>query len=479
MATLASFLLLVLTALPHTRAFTRNQLHTKARTQGVKTLRQAWGPDWELQDETIALHGGWAPDPATTARAVPVYRTAPYQFRSSEEAAKLFALAELGNIYTRLMNPTTDVLEKRMALLEGGPELGGLAVASGTNAAFYAIINVAQAGDNIVAAQQLYGGTYTQFNDILPSLGIEVRFVDVNDPAAFAKAADGKTRAFFCETVANPSLDVADLDAISAAAHQLGLPLIVDDTFTTPALLKPFEHGADVVVNSLTKWTGGHGTGVGGIVIDSGKFDWGKGKHPLYTEPDTSYGGLRWGLDLPEPLAPLAFILRMRTVPLRNLGGCISPDNAWMFLQGIETLHGRMDRHCANAATVAEYLSGHPKVEWVRFPGLKDDPMHALQSKYLQGKGGPLVVFGIKGGKAAGQKFIDHLKLFSHVANVGDCKSLAIHPASTTHSQLSEEQQKAGGISPELVRLSVGIEHPADIVKDLEQALEAVSDMNE
>ena len=308
------------------------------RSSPVKTALRAWGPDWELEPESTCIHGGWAPDPATTARAVPVYRTGPYQFESTEKAAKLFALAELGNIYSRIMNPTTDVLEKRMALLEGAPELGGLGVASGTNAAFYSIINLAQAGDNIVSARNLYGGTYTQFKDILPTLGITVKFVDSNSPAAFAAAADEKTRAFFTETVSNPALDVADIKAISEEAHKIGLPLIVDDTFTTPYLCKPFDHGADIICHSLTKWTGGHGTAIGGIVIDKGTFDWSTGKHPLFTEPDTSYGGLRWGIDLPEMLAPLAYILRMRTVPLRNLGGCMSPDNAWMALQGIETL---------------------------------------------------------------------------------------------------------------------------------------------
>ena len=317
------------------------------RSSPVKTALRAWGPDWDLQPESTCIHGGWAPDPATTARAVPVYRTGPYQFESTEKAAKLFALAELGNIYSRIMNPTTDVLEKRMALLEGAPELGGLGVASGTNAAFYSIINLAQAGDNIVSARNLYGGTYTQFKDILPTLGITVKFVDSNSPKAFAEAADDKTRAFFTETVSNPALDVADIKAISDEAHKLGLPLIVDDTFTTPYLCRPFDHGADIICHSLTKWTGGHGTAIGGIVIDKGTFDWSTGKHPLFTEPDTSYGGLRWGIDLPEMLAPLAYILRMRTVPLRNLGGCMSPDNAWMALQGIETLPMRMEKHCA------------------------------------------------------------------------------------------------------------------------------------
>ena len=374
------------------------------------------------------------------------------------------------------MNPTTHVLESRVAQLEGGHPLAGLALASGTSAVFYAIINLAQAGDNIVSARNLYGGTYTQFNDILPTLGIEVRFVDSNDPNAFAEAADEKTRAFFCETVSNPALEVADLEAISTLAHERNLPLVVDSTFSTPYLTKPFDHGADIVVSSLTKWLGGHGTGVGGIVVDKGGFNWASGAHPLYDTPDTSYGGLRWGHDLPEALAPLAFKLRMLTVPLRNLGACLSADNAWMFLRGIETLSLRMERHCENALKVAEHLERHEKVAWVRYPGLSSDPMYELQKKYIKGKGGPMVVFGIKAddGKAAGQTFIDSLQLHSHVANVGDCKSLAIHPATTTHSQMSPEAQAAGGITPELVRLSVGIESIDDILADIDQALEKI-----
>ncbi len=422
--------------------------------------------------ETICLHGGQQPDPTTLSRGVPVYRTSSYVFKNTEHAANLFALKELGNIYTRLMNPTTDVLEKRVALLEGAHEMAGLGVASGTSGIFYAIVNLAQAGDNIVSARNLYGGTYTQFNDILPKLGIEVRLVDSNDPANFAAAIDGKTRALFCETVSNPALEIADLDAIGAIAKDNGIPLIVDSTFSTPYLTNPLNHGADIVVHSLTKWFGGHGTGIGGVVVDSGRFNWGAGKHSLYDEPDTSYHGIRWGHDLPEPLAPLAFILRMRTVPLRNLGACIAPDNAWMFLQGIETLPLRMEQHCRNAKAVAEHLKGHKLVEWVRFPGLEDDPQYEKNVKYLRGKGGSMVVFGIKGGSEAGSKFINNLKLLSHLANVGDAKSLAIHPATTTHSQLSEEQQAAGGITPELVRLSVGIEHIDDILADIDQALE-------
>lgn len=421
--------------------------------------------------ETLCIHGGYQPDPVTLSRAVPVYRTSSYQFKSTEHAANLFALKELGNIYTRLMNPTTEVLEKRVALLEGAPELGGLGISSGTSAIFYSVINLAQAGDNIVSARNLYGGTYTQFNDILPTLGITVKFVDSNDPENFARAIDSKTRALFCETVSNPALEVADLEAIAKIAHSHGIPLIVDSTFSTPYLTRPIEFGADIVVHSLTKWLGGHGVGIGGIVVDSGKFNWAGGKHPLYDIPDNSYHGLRWGHDLPEPLRPLAFILRMRTVPLRNLGACISPDNSWMFLQGIETLPLRMERHCENALAVARYLASDKRVQWVRYPGLPTDPMYELNKKYLRGKGGSIVVFGIKGGKAAGSKFIDSLKLFSHLANVGDARSLAIHPATTTHSQLNEEQQRAAGITPELIRLSIGIEHIDDILEDLDQAL--------
>jgi O-acetylhomoserine (thiol)-lyase len=425
--------------------------------------------------ETLCLHGGTQPDPTTLARGVPIYRTSSYVFKSAEHAANLFALKELGNIYTRLMNPTTDVLEKRVALLEGGPELGGLGVASGTAGVFYSIINLAQAGDNIISARNLYGGTYTQFHDILPTLGVTVKFVDSNEPRNFARAIDDKTRALFCETVSNPASEITDLEAVARVAHDRGIPLVVDSTFSTPYLTRPLDHGADIVVHSLTKWFGGHGTGIGGVVVDGGKFNWAGGKHPLYTTPDTSYHGLRWGIDLPDPLRPLAFILRMRTVPLRNLGACISPDNSWMFLQGIETLPLRMERHCENALAVARHLKSHPKIEWVRFPGLEEDPMFALSRKYLRGKGGAMVVFGIKGGKEAGRKFIDALRLFSHLANVGDAKSLAIHPATTTHSQLDEGQQREAGITPEMVRLSVGIEHIDDILADLDQALAAIA----
>jgi len=426
-----------------------------------------------MRFDTICLHGGQQPDPTTLSRAVPVYRTSSFVFKSTEHAANLFALRELGNIYTRLMNPTTDVLEKRVALLEGAPEMGGLGVASGTAGVFYSVINLASAGDNIVSARNLYGGTYTQFNDILPSLGIKVKFVDSNNPQNFADAIDDKTRALFVETVSNPALEVVDLEKVAKVARDHGIPLIVDATFSTPYLTKPLEFGADIVVHSLTKWFGGHGTGIGGVVVDSGRFKWGAGKHPLYDNPDASYHGLRWGHDLPAPLAPLAFILRMRTVPLRNLGACIAPDNSWFFLQGIETLPLRMEKHCANANAIAKHLKAHKAVEWVRFPGLSDDPYFDLNKKYLHGKGGSMVVFGIKGGAAGGKKFIESLAIFSHLANVGDAKSLAIHPATTTHSQLNEEQQRGAGITPELVRLSIGIEDPADLIEDIDQALAA------
>ncbi|MGB0603480.1 MAG: O-acetylhomoserine aminocarboxypropyltransferase/cysteine synthase family protein [Candidatus Latescibacterota bacterium] len=421
-----------------------------------------------MKFETLCLHAGQEPDPTTLSRAVPLHRTSSYVFKNTEHAANLFGLKELGNIYTRIMNPTQDVLEQRVSALDGG--MASLALASGTSGIFYSVINLCQAGDEIVAANDLYGGTYTQFNDILPQFNIKANFVDPKDPENFAKAITPKTKMLYCETVGNPALNIADISAIADVAHAHGLPLVVDSTFTTPYLQRPIEHGADIVIHSLTKWLGGHGTGIGGIVVDSGKFDWQSDKFPLMVEPESSYHGVRWAYDL-GPLSPLAFILRMRVVPLRNLGACISPDNAWSFLQGIETLPLRMDRHCDNALAIAKHLQGHSAVEWVRFPGLEGDPSYALNEKYLDGKGGSVVVFGIKGGAAAGSKFIDELGLFSHLANVGDAKSLAIHPATTTHSQLGEEQQLAGGITPELVRLSIGLENAADLVEDIDQAL--------
>jgi O-acetylhomoserine (thiol)-lyase len=417
--------------------------------------------------ETLCLHAGQQPDPATTARGVPLHRTSSYVFKSSKHAADLFALKEMGNIYTRIMNPTQDVLEQRIAALEGGA--AALALSSGTSAVYYTIINICQAGDEIVSASNLYGGTYTMFDCILPQFGIHTHFVDSADPERFDRAITEKTRAVYIETIGNPALDFTDISAIAEIAQRHHLPLIVDATFTTPYLLKSIEYGADIVVNSLTKWMGGHGTGIGGIVVDSGKFDWQDPKFNLFNEPDPSYHDIRYAHDLGD-MNPIAFILRMRLVPLRNLGACISPDNAWMFLQGLETLPLRMQRHCENAAEVARFLKAHPKVAWVRYPGLTDDPTYPVASRYLKNGFGGMVVFGIKGGLEAGRQFVDSLKLFSHLANVGDAKSLVIHPASTTHSQLSEEQQRDGGLMPDLVRLSIGLENIDDIKKDLDQA---------
>ncbi len=421
--------------------------------------------------ETLCLHAGQQPDAATTARGVPVHRTSSYVFKSTEHAANLFALKELGNIYTRIMNPTQDVLEQRVAALEGGA--AALALASGTSAVYYSIINICSAGDEVVSANNLYGGTYTMFDALLPQFGIQVKFADPRDPLSLETAISGKTRAIFVETIGNPLLEVTDIGAVSEIAHKHNLPLIVDATFTTPHLLKSIEYGADIVVNSLTKWMGGHGTGIGGIVIDSGKFDWTDPKFRLYNEPDASYHGIRYAQDLGD-LNPIAFIMRMRLVPLRNLGACISPDNAWMFLQGLETLPLRMQRHCENAMSAAHFLKTHSKVNWVRYPGLEDDPTFPVAGKYLGNGFGGMVVFGIRGGLEAGSKFVDNLKLFSHLANVGDAKSLVIHPSSTTHSQLSEAQQKTGGLTPDLVRLSIGLEHIDDIIGDLEQAFAKV-----
>lgn len=417
--------------------------------------------------ETLCLHAGQEPDPTTTARGVPVHRTSSYVFKSTEHAANLFGLKELGNIYTRIMNPTQDILEQRIAALEGG--VAALALSSGTSAVYYSIINICSAGDEVVSANNLYGGTYTMFDCILPQFGIQVKLVDPLIPKNFEAAITDKTRAIFIETIGNPVLEFSDIGAIADIAHNKNLPLIVDATFTTPYLLKSIEYGADIVVNSITKWIGGHGSGIGGVVIDSGRFDWKDPKFKLYNEPDPSYHGIRYAHDLGD-LNPVAFIMRMRLVPLRNLGACISPDNAWIFLQGIETLPLRMQRHCDNATRVAQYLKTHPQVEWVRYPGLEDDPTYPVASRYLKKGFGGMVVFGIKGGLAAGSKFVDSLKLFSHLANVGDAKSLVLHPSSTSHSQLSEEQQKAAGLTPELIRLSIGIENIDDIVGDLEQA---------
>ena len=422
--------------------------------------------------ETNCLHAGYHNAESTTkSHAAPLYRTTSYRFDSTEHANNLFTLKELGNIYTRLMNPTTDILEQRVAALDGGA--AALALSSGTSAAFYSIINLAKEGDEIVSANNLYGGTYTQFNDILPSMGITVKMVDPLDPENFANAITEKTKAIYCEVVGNPLLDLVDLQAIGNIAHANGIPLIVDATFSTPALCRPLEHGADIVVHSLTKWLGGHGTIIGGIVVDSGKFDWTTGKHPLLSDPEPSYWNTSFANDLGD-LAPLAYILRMRLIPLRNLGACISPDNSWQAIQGIETLPLRMERHSENGLAVAKHLQNHEKVDWVRHPSLEGDPSYELAQKYMPNGSGGMVVFGVKGGSEAGRKFIENLQLFSHLANVGDARSLAIHPASTTHSQLSEEQQLNVRITPDLVRLSVGIEHIQDILEDIDQALAAI-----
>ncbi|MBS1371940.1 MAG: O-acetylhomoserine aminocarboxypropyltransferase/cysteine synthase [Lentisphaeria bacterium] len=418
--------------------------------------------------ETLAVHAGQEIEPGTRARAVPVYRTTAYSFRDSQHGADLFALKESGNIYARLMNPTNDVLEKRIAQLEGGA--AALSLASGTAAIYFTLTNILKQGDELVSANNLYGGTFTQFDAILPQQGIKVNFAPVNDFEATEAAIGERTRALYIETVGNPGLDVADIERYAALARKHHLPLIVDATFTPPTLLRPIEHGADIVIHSLSKWIGGHGTGIGGIVTDAGKFDWSDPKFALYNEPDRGYHGLRFAHDLGE-LNRLAFILRLRTVGLRNQGPTLAPDAAWLFLQGVESLPLRMERHSANAKKAAEFLSTHPKVAWVRYPGLPGDPSHELARKYLPDGAGGMVVFGVRGGSAEGIRLVDNIRLFSILANVGDAKSLIIHPASTTHSQLPDEAQREAGLSPELVRLSIGLEHIDDIIGALDDAL--------
>ncbi len=424
--------------------------------------------DKKYKFETLALHGGQEVEPTTGSRGVPVYRTSSFVFRDAAHGADLFALKEPGNIYSRIMNPTQDVLEQRVALLEKGA--AALCLASGTSAIYNTIINICRQGDEIVAASNLYGGTYTMFDAILPQFGITAKFVSHDRPEAFEEAITDKTRVIFLETIGNPSLGVPDFEKIAAVAKKHKLPLVVDNTFATPALFNPIEHGADIVVHSLTKWMGGHGTAIGGVVVDAGKFDWSDKKFALYNEPDSGYGGLRFAHDLGDA-NHLAFIMRLRLIPLRNLGACISPDNAWMFLQGIETLPLRIERHSENAQAVAEFLRGHPKVDWVRYPGLPEDPGHEIAKKYLRRGFGGMVVFGIKGGHEAGVKLIDSIELFSHLANVGDAKSLILHPSSTSHSQLDEDQQEAAGLDPGLIRLSIGLEHIDDIIGALKKAL--------
>ena len=424
-----------------------------------------------MKFDSKLIHAGWDSDADSEGSiTVPIYKTTAYQFNDTEHAASLFALKEFGNIYSRLGNPTVGALEARLTALEDGAM--SVALSSGTSAVMYSLINIMSQGDNFVTANQLYGGTYTMFDNILPEYGIDSKKVDITDLTAVENAIDEKTRAIYCETITNPGLVVADISGLGEIAKSKGIPLIVDATFTTAAICKPFDFGADIVVYSLTKWMSGHGRVIAGAVIEKGGFDWGNGNFPLYDKPDTSYGGMRWGHDLGD-LSNVAYSLRLRTVPLRNLGASMSPETAFEVMSGLETLSLRMDRHCENAIKAAEYLSNHELVEWVRFPGLKDDPAYDLSKKYLKGTGGTMVVFGIKGGKDSGQKFIDNLKMFRHVANVGDTRSLAIHPASTTHSQLDDEQLIAAGSPAELVRLSIGIEDVDDIIEDLSQALES------
>ncbi len=418
--------------------------------------------------ETLAIHAGQEIDPTTFSRAVPLYQTSSYGFRDSEHAANLFALKEFGNIYTRLMNPTTDVLEKRLAALEGG--VGALATASGQAAITFSILNIAGAGDHIVSASSLYGGTYNLFANTLPKLGIEVAFVNSDQPENFRAAINERTKAIYAETVGNPGGNVLDIEAVAAIAHEHGIPLIVDNTFPSPYLLRPIEHGADIVVHSATKFIGGHGTSIGGIIVDGGTFDWTQNdKFPGLTQPDPSYHGLVYT----DALGPLAYIIKARVQLMRDLGAPISPFNAWLLLQGLETLHLRMERHSENALQVAQYLEQHADVEWVSYPGLSSHASHELAQKYLPKGTGAILTFGIRGGAEAGRKLIGNVKLFSHLANVGDSKSLIIHPASTTHQQLTEEQQLTAGVNPELIRLSVGTENIRDLLGDLEQAIAA------
>ncbi|HLK54991.1 MAG TPA: O-acetylhomoserine aminocarboxypropyltransferase/cysteine synthase [Chthonomonadaceae bacterium] len=423
----------------------------------------------QLRFDTLAVHGGQIPDPTTTARAVPIYQTTSYVFRDTEHAANLFSLQELGFIYTRLMNPTQDVFEKRMALLEGGA--GAMATSSGQAAQALAILNIVHAGDEFVSATSLYGGTYNQFHYTFPKMGINVHFVDPKDPENFRKAITPKTRLIYAETVGNPKLDTIDIEAVAQVAHEAGLPLMIDNTMPSPALVNPIKWGADIVVHSATKFIGGHGTSIGGIIVDSGKFDWSNGKFPQFTEPDPSYHGLVL-MDLPEPLRSIAYILKVRLQMMRDIGACVSPFNAFLFLQGLETLHLRMERHSQNALKVAQFLQTHPQVAWVNYPGLPDHPSYATASKYHKGgMYGGILGFGLKGGMEAGKKFIDSLNIFSLLANIGDAKSLAIHPASTTHQQLTDVEQIATGVTPDYVRLSIGIEDVNDLLTDLDQAL--------
>ncbi len=428
---------------------------------------------WKLA--TLCLHGGQVPDPTTNSRALPLYQTTSYVFNDSDHAARLFGLQEFGNIYTRLMNPTTDVLEKRLALLEGGS--AALATASGQAAESLAVMNLCHAGQNIVASTSLYGGTYNLFHYTLPKFGINVKFVDQSDPENFRKAIDKDTKALFMETIGNPRLDVPDFDAISKIAHENGLPVIVDNTLASPALCRPFEHGADVVIHSCTKFIGGHGTSIGGIIVEKGDFPWDNGKFPGLTEPDPSYHGMKFFETFGG--MKIAYILKARVELLRDLGPAMSPFNAWMFLQGLETLHLRMKAHSENTIAVAKFLQSHSKVSWVNYTGLENHPSYKLGKKYLPNGCGAIMGFGVKGATDKqqsdnGRKVIDSVKLFSHLANVGDSKSLIIHPSTTTHQQLSVAEQKASGVTPDFIRLSIGTEDSADIINDLKQALDQI-----
>jgi O-acetylhomoserine (thiol)-lyase len=423
--------------------------------------------DTKLKIETLALHGGQDADPTTGSRAVPIYQTTSYQFKDTEHAANLFGLKEFGNIYTRLMNPTTDVFEKRIALLDGG--VGALAVASGQSAITLALLNIAQAGDEIVSADNLYGGTYNLFHYTFSRLGITVKFVKSNDLDALQKAITPKTKAIYAESIGNPKLDIADIEGIANVAHKNGIPFVLDNT-VSPYLLRPIDFGVDIVVYSATKFIGGHGTSLGGVIVDSGKFDWTNGKFPLIADPDPSYHGINF-VEALKPNGNIAYIIKARVALLRDLGPALSPFNAFLFLQGLETIHLRLPRHSENALAVAGFLEKHPKVNWVNYPGLKSSPEQKRVKKYLPKGAGAIIGFGIKGVVEAGKKFIESLELISHLANVGDAKTLAIHPATTTHQQLSAEEQLATGVTPDFIRLSIGIEHIDDIIADIDQAL--------
>lgn len=416
---------------------------------------------------TRALHAGYDPDPSTHARAVPIYQTTSFTFDDSAHAAALFGLQQFGNIYTRIMNPTTDVLEQRVASLEGG--VAALAVASGQAAQFLAISSLLEHGDHLVASSTLYGGTYTQFDVSFRKFGYDVTFVEPDDPENFRKAIKPNTKAVYGETISNPRGNVLDIAAVAKIAHEANLPLVIDNTFASPYLCRPIEHGADIVLHSLTKFIGGHGTSIGGIIVDAGKFDWSKSAHPQLNQPSAAYHGMNFS----ETFGAIAFIIRARVEGLRDMGPCLSPFNAFQFIQGIETLGMRMDRHVSNALAVAKHLESHPLVSWVKYPGLEANPYHALAKKYMPKGAGAVFSFGLKGGYDAGKKFVDSLRVFSHLANVGDARSLVIHPSSTTHQQLTAEQQAAAGVTPDMIRLSIGLEDIDDILWDLDQALEA------